>query len=238
MKAVVLAAGVGSRLGALTDALPKPMLPVAGRPIIAHLLERLAGVGVEQVFMNLHHRPDALRDYCGDGARWGLYITYAVEPTLLGTAGAVRNFGAHLSDGPFYVACGDNYLECDPSALLAFHATHGGLATLALFERDDVSGSGIALLDAAGRILRFVEKPPPEQVFSRLVNGGLYVLSPEILPRLPERVPCDFSHDVFPALAPTGALYGRVMEGGVWGIDTPELYHALRARLEAGLHAS
>ncbi|MGH7341509.1 MAG: nucleotidyltransferase family protein, partial [Candidatus Rokuibacteriota bacterium] len=86
MKAVVLSAGRGSRLGALTETTPKPMLPVGGRPVIAHLLELLAGAGVTDVFMNAHHRAEVLLDYCGDGSRWGLSVTYAVEPELLGTA--------------------------------------------------------------------------------------------------------------------------------------------------------
>lgn len=232
MKALVLAAGKGTRLADLTAAMPKPMLPLAGRPVIGHLLERLARTGVREVFMNLHHRPEALHEYCGDGSRWGLRIRYAVETELLGTAGALRSFGRWLDDGPFLVAYGDNYFECDPAPLPAFHAERRALATLALFPKDDVTGSGVAELDADGRVVRFVEKPPPAEAVGRLVNGGLYVLSPGVLPLIPDRVPCDFGYDVFPALVAAGLpVYGRVLDGAVWAIDTPALYHGLRARM-------
>ena len=236
MKAVILAAGRGTRLSSITTTIPKPMLSAGGRPVIDRVLEMVAQSGVREVFMNLHHRAEVLSDYCGDGERWGVGIAYAFEPKLLGTAGAVRNFGPQLgNDGPFFVVYGDNYLECDLSRLSEFHRKHGGIATIALFEKDDVSGAGIAQLDETGRILRFLEKPPPAQVCSRLVNGGVYVLSPEILPLIPETTPCDFGYDVFPSLLTAGyALYGRVMEGAVWAIDTPLLYERLRARMGDG----
>ncbi len=232
MKAVVLAAGKGTRLGSATAMLPKPLLPVRGRPVIGLVLDLLARNGVGEVFMNLHHHPDALRDYCGDGGRWGLRITYAVERELLGTAGTVRNFARYLAESSFFVVYGDNYFECDLAALQEFHAQRKGVATIALFEKEDVTGSGIVQVDAEGRVLRFVEKPPPSETFSRLVNGGLYVLSPAILPLIPDRVPCDFGYHVFPALLASGhRIYGRVMEGGVWPIDTPDLYRKLRQRM-------
>ena len=236
MKAVVLAAGRGTRLSAVTTTIPKPMLPVGGRPVIDRVLEMVANSGVGEVFMNLHHCAEVLTDYCGNGARWGIKLTYAFEPTLLGTAGAVKNFGPQLDgESSFFVVYGDNYLECDLSHLSEFHAKHGGAATLALFEKDNVAGSGIVQLDENGRILRFVEKPPPSQVFSRLVNGGVFVLSRDVLGVIPDTIPCDFSYDVFPSLMAAGQkLYGRVMEGGVWGIDTPLLYEQLRERLRDG----
>ncbi len=231
MNAVVLAAGKGSRLASLTAAVPKPMLAVGGRPVIGHLLALLARTGVREVFMNLHHRPDVLRDYCGDGVRWGLRIHYAVEAELLGTAGALRSFARRL-DGPFFVAYGDNFFECDPAPLWAFHEARRPLATIALFPKDDVTGSGVVQLDAEGRVRRFVEKPAPAEAYGRLVNGGLYVLSPAVLPLLPDKVPCDFGYDVFPALVASGhPVYGRVLDGAVWPIDTPELYRTLRARM-------
>ena len=230
MKAVVLAAGKGVRLGPLTESLPKPMLPISGRPVIGHLLSTLAKTGVREVFMNLHHRPETIQDYCEDGSRWGLRITYAIETELLGTAGALRSFMTHLTGEPFFVSYGDNFFTgVDPVLLWEFHQRHDGHATVALFERDDVRGCGIVELNQHHRILRFVEKPPPEQVFSRLINGGLYVLSPAILPLLPDRTPCDFAFHVFPELLAAGhPIFGRVMEGAVWGIDTPELYRTLR----------
>src|SRR5713226_8661654 len=128
----------------MTASCPKPMLPVGGRPVIDRVLARDAQSGVREVFMNLHYRADQLTDFCGDGRRWGLHITYVFEAELLGTAGAVKNFGPRLGeDSPFFVVYGDNFLECDLAGLWKFHVAHGGLGTVALFEKDDVTGSGI-----------------------------------------------------------------------------------------------
>lgn len=236
MKAVVLAAGKGTRLSSITNGFPKPMLTVGGRPVIDRVLEMVAQSGVREVFLNLHHCADMLTDFCGDGGRWGLRITYAFEPTLLGTAGTVRSFAPQLGrESPFLVVYGDNYLECELSGLSEFHTKHGGIASIGLFEKEDVTDAGIVQLDANGRILRFAEKPFPLQVFSRLVNGGVYVFSPDILPLIPEAIPCDFGYDVFPSLLAAGhVLYGCVMDGAVWPIDTPPLYQKLRDRLGDG----
>ena len=235
MKAVVLAAGKGTRLESLVADLPKPMLAVGGRPVIDRNLSLLAASGVREVFVNLHHCADVLREYCGSGERWGLTITYAFEPQLLGTAGAVKNFGRHLADAPFFVVYGDNYLECDFSALWKFHEARGAVATIALFEKDDVTGAGVVQIDAGGRVVRFVEKPRASEGLGRLVNGGLYVLSPAILPLIPDTVPCDFGYDVFPALLAGGhRVFGMVTAGAVWALDTSERYAELRARVGDG----
>jgi len=232
VKAVVLAAGKGTRLQSLVSSVPKAMLAVGGRPVIDRNLSLLAESGVREVFMNLHHCAEVVTGYCGSGERWGLKMTYAFEPQLLGTAGAVRNFGRHLGDGPFFVVYGDNYFECEFSALWKVHEERPGIATIAVFERDDVNGAGIVQLDADDRVVRFVEKPPAAEASGRLINGGLYVLSPTILPLIPDTIPCDFGYDVFPALLRTGQpIYGRVMQGAVWAIDTPELYRELSARI-------
>ncbi len=234
LKAVVLAAGKGTRLGSLTQATPKPMLPVNGHPLIHYTLTLLASSGVTDVFINLHHCPDVLTAYCATGERWGVRITYSHEPELLGSAGTIRHLGDALGSAPFYVLYGDNYFECDLMALADFHRQTNALATIGLTEKADTSGSGIVALDTRGRIRRFKEKPSAEEVFSHLVNAGVYVLSPEVLPLIPASTPCDFGQAVFPALlARDHALYG-LLAGPVWGSDTPELYRALLAHLSLG----
>ena len=229
-RAMVLAAGLGSRLRPLTDAVPKPMLPVRGKPLLEHHVEALAAAGVREIVINLHHLPAVIVDHFGDGQRWGVRITYSHEPELLGTAGAVKRV-AHLFPEPFFVLYGDNYLRCDLVALAGLHERAGAVASLALFGLPDVSRSGVAEVAPDGRILRFVEKPRPGETESRLVNAGAYVLSPEALDWVPAGGPADFGRDVFPAMVAGGArLYGFVMpEGGVEGADSPELYRRLTA---------
>lgn len=229
-RAMVLAAGLGSRLRPLTDAVPKPMLPVRGKPLLEHHVEALAAAGIREIVINLHHLPDVIVDHFGDGQGWGVRITYSHEPELLGTAGAVKRV-AHLFTEPFFVLYGDNYLRCDLVALAGLHERAGAVASLALFGLADVSRSGVAEVAPDGRILRFVEKPRPGETESRLVNAGAYVLSPEALAWIPAGGRADFGRDVFPAMVSGGArLYGFAMpEGGVEGVDSPELYRRLTA---------
>ena len=216
-------------MSAYTHDIPKPMLPVGGRPVLEHLLLKLKGMGVDEIFINLHHQPEVIRSYFGDGKKLELSIQYAFEPELLGTAGALRNFAGEFHDeSSFYVCYGDNLFDCDLAPLRGFHAKAGALATIGLFAKEDVRGSGVAELDHGGRVIRFVEKPDPASVTSRLVNAGVYVLSPEIMNFI-NRLPCDFGHDVFPAmLTGEAALYGLVLDGTVRAIDTPELYEKHR----------
>lgn len=227
--AMVLAAGTGTRLQPLTSAVPKCMVVVAGKPILAHVVERLRAYGVRDIIMNVHHLPDTIVDYFGDGRAWGVSIRYSMEPMLLGTAGAVAKVRKYLTL-PFFVWYGDNLSTCKLDRFSEFHQSRGGLATIALFQREDPTSSGIAKLDGQDRITRFLEKPAPDQVFSRWINAGIYLLQPEALDFVPPGVLSDFGRDVFPAMLAAGkALYGYRMspEEGLWWIDTPaDLVHA------------
>ncbi len=221
-KALLLAAGRGSRLGASTDLVPKPMLRVRGKPVLERHVEQLATAGVDQIWINLHHRGETIRDYFGDGQRWGVHIRYSVEPALLGTSGALKNLEKEFSNGDFFVVYGDNLGRCDYRALAAAHQP-GALLTVALCHKDEVGSSGIAELAGDGRILRFVEKPEPSQQFSHWVNAGFYAASPSLPPLLPGGV-SDFGHDVIPQLLAAGrAVGGFVLPAEVEGIDTPEM---------------
>jgi len=226
MKAVVLCAGRGARLGALTATTPKPLLPVQGQPVIAYTMRWLAQAGITELFVNLHYRADMLEAYLGDGSQWGVSIHYLREPVLLGTAGSVRALAAELTE-TFLVVYGDNLIGCSLSRLLAAHRQWGGLGTMAVFEHPDVAQSGIAVLDEESRITQFIEKPSPNQQASRWINAGLLVWEPEILSHIPKRHPCDFSRDCIPQWLAAGLpIYGYRMgadEPLLW-IDTPERY--------------
>jgi NDP-sugar pyrophosphorylase family protein len=221
--AVILAAGVGSRLGTLTNALPKPLIEVGGKcPMQIHL-ENCARAGVVDVFINTHHLPEKVREFVGDGSRFGLSVQYSYEPQLLGTAGALQAFRSALSGAPFFVLYGDNLIHCDLQSIAQRHLERTPLATIALHHRDDVSTSGMVVCDENDLIIRFVEKPQPCEQVSNLVNAGIYALDSRVFQFLPEGV-SDFGKDVFPELLARGEeLRGFVLESEVLPIDTPEL---------------
>ena len=219
---MILAAGQGTRLRPLTDHIPKCMMPVGGKPVLEHTIQWLRQYEITDLIINLCHLPDVVMSHFGDGSRWGVKITYSVEEELLGTAGGVKNV-AWFFDGPFFLWYGDNLSTCRLDRLWEFHRVKGGIATIALHHRDDPTQSGIVGLDENDRIVRFQEKPQPDQVFSRWVSAGIFVLEPIVLEAIPANGAPDFGRDVFPALLARGAaLYGYRMSPseGLWWIDT------------------
>jgi NDP-sugar pyrophosphorylase family protein len=229
----VLAAGYGERLRPLTDDRPKPMIAIGGKPILQYNIELLARAGIHDVIVNLHHRPDAIRDYFKDGSAFGVSIAYEYEPELLGTAGAARNVAERL-DGDFLVVYGDNFSTIDLSKLLAQHLKHDADVTLALYERPDVTASGIVELDEDDRVVRFLEKPREDEIFSHWVNAGYMVARPWILNAVPPGRVIDFGRDVLPQLlAAQGRIYGYRMTEELWWIDSLADYERTKAIFEA-----
>ncbi len=228
-KALVLAAGEGTRLRPLTLNLPKAMVPIDGRPLLAHTLDWLARSGIRDVAINLHHCPDAITGAFGDGAARGMRITYSHEDRLLGTAGAARRLEGFLRDGPFVVVYGDVLTDLDLAALLAFHhervvADPGTAATLALYRVPNPTEVGLVGLDGNGRITRFLEKPRPEEVFTDLANAGVLVVEPAVLDHIPDGAFADFGLDVLPALLAAGApLYGWPIPRDTYLLDIGSL---------------
>ncbi|MDE2808007.1 MAG: nucleotidyltransferase family protein, partial [Gemmatimonadota bacterium] len=175
---MILAAGRGTRLRPLTDATPKAMVPFAGKPLLEYVVRLLAQHGFDDLVINLHHLPQVIADYFGDGRAWGVSITYSLEDDLLGTAGAVRQV-ADFFDGPFLLYYGDNLTNFDLDDLWQTHQREGEIASIGLLWMDDPTTRGIIGLDAHHRIERFVEKPRADQVFDNYwVNAGIYALQP------------------------------------------------------------
>lgn len=231
---MILAAGEGTRLRPLTAALPKPMVPIVGMPLLERTLEWLAGEGVTEAAINLYHRPQSIPDYFGTEFA-GIRLHYFFEDSLRGTAGGVKAAQSVLQDAPFFVIYGDNLISADLRRLAAFHAEHGRIGTVALFEHPNPAAAGIVGLDADNRITRFVEKPPAAQVFSTLANAGVYVLDPAIFESIPEAVPSDFGRDIFPALLTQDkALYGTPLGGYLQDTGTPSAYRQANFDLLAG----
>ena len=233
MRAVILAAGTGDRLRPHTDDTPKPMLVVGGKPVLQYNVELLREAGVREILINLHHRPDAVLSYFSDGAEFGVSISYAYEPELLGTAGTVRNAAHFLGDEDFFVVYGDNIATLKLDDLMAYHRSKRALATIALFRREDPRASGIVDVDASGRVTKFLEKPGADAVFSNWVNAGYLAISPDMLERIPGTTPCDLGRDVLPRLVVEGLpVYGYRMDGDLWWIDTVPDYERVKARFE------
>jgi mannose-1-phosphate guanylyltransferase len=190
----VLAAGLGTRLRPLTYEIPKPMVPVLDRPVMAHIVDLLRRQGIDRIVANLHYFPDTIREYFGDS------IEYVYEPKLSGTAGGVRKCKDFFGSETFLVISGDALTDIDIEAFLARHRAAGGVATLAVKKVDDTREYGVVLHDADGRITGFQEKPEPADALSDLGNCGIYMFEPEIFDHFPAADPVDWANDVFPAL--------------------------------------
>jgi NDP-sugar pyrophosphorylase family protein len=204
MKAVVLAAGVGSRLDPLTTQMPKPLVPVANRPVMEHILALLKNHNVRQVYSNLHHLPEKLVEYFGDGSRLGFNIHFYTEPTLTGDAGGVRAMRENLKDDTFIVLMGDLVTDADITEIVAAHKRKKALATIALKRVEDVSQFGVAVINEEGFITGFQEKPNPSEALSDLASTGIYILEPEVFDYIPKEGMYGFGRQLFPTLVEKG----------------------------------
>lgn len=224
MKAVIMAGGQGTRLRPLTSNQPKPMLPVANRPMMEHIIRLLGRYGFEDLIVTLQFLPTLITNYFGDGSQWGVKMEYSTEYLPMGTAGSVKNSSAFLDD-TFLVISGDCLTDIDLSKVVDFHRLNDAMATITLVRVDNPLEFGIVVTDAEGRIERFLEKPNWGQVFSDTINTGVYVLEPEILDYIPDGQPFDFSRDLFPFLLKEGfPLYGYVADGYWCDIGNFEQY--------------
>ncbi|HSZ13337.1 MAG TPA: NDP-sugar synthase [Solirubrobacteraceae bacterium] len=194
MKAMVLAAGLGTRLRPLTFEITKPMVPVLDRPVMEHIVELLDRHGFDEVIANLHYFPDSIREYFGER------LSYRFEEELLGTAGGVRGCADFFGDEPFLVISGDALTDIDLEAFVARHREAGGVATLAVKQVTDTREYGVVLHDREGRITGFQEKPAPDEALSDLGNCGIYLFEPRIFDYFPARPFVDWAQDVFPTL--------------------------------------
>jgi mannose-1-phosphate guanylyltransferase len=241
MKAMILAGGKGTRVRPITDTLPKPMIPIVGRPLMEFLIDLLKQHGFDQIIVSTAYLSDAIESYFREGTRFGVQIGYSFEghheqgrpvPEGLGSAGGlkkVQEFSGFFDD-TFAVLCGDAIIDLDLTAALAFHRDRQAIATIVLKDlpRSEVGRYGVVKTAADGRILEFQEKPAPADAISTTINTGIYLFEPAIFDLIPAGTPFDLGSQLFPLLAARGLPFYGVALPFSW-IDigsTPDYWQA------------
>lgn len=221
MKAMILAAGKGTRVRPLTYDLPKPMIPILGKPVMAYLVEYLAKYGVREIMVNVSHMHEKIEDYFGEGQRFGVQIGYSFEgsldaqgnvvPNPQGSAGGIKliqEFGGFF-DETTLVLCGDALIDLDLNSALFEHRRKGALASVITREVpwDKVSDYGVVVADEDGRVRSFQEKPSREEALSNLASTGIYIFEPEVIDLIPSGQPFDIGSQLFPLLVEQGVPF-------------------------------
>lgn len=235
MKAMILAAGLGTRLRPLTDALPKPLLPIAGRPLIVWNLLLLRRHGVTDVVINLHHLGHLIERELGDGSRLGLRIVYSKEPVLLGTGGGLKQVQPFFGGEPFFVVNGDTLVDLDLSALASAHRRSGAVATMAVRADPDVDRWGAVELDAEYRIWRInghgrqIAGPVTTRMFA-----GVHFMHPRLLDDVPAGRESSIIEAYVRAIQGGAMILGYEFTGYWSDVGTPERYAQAQRDVEAG----
>ncbi|HAW60667.1 MAG TPA: hypothetical protein DCW86_04280, partial [Actinobacteria bacterium] len=198
MKAMILAAGLGTRLRPLTEEISKPMVPIVNKPVMEHIVELLASHGFSEIIVNLHYHADVITDYFKNGSKWGVNLYYSFEESLLGTAGGVGKVKKFFNHETFLIISGDALTDLDLTRLVEFHKKKKALATIVLTEVEDPSKYGVVITDEKDRILEFQEKPSREEARSKLANSGIYVFGPNVFDFIPANTFYDFGRNLFP----------------------------------------
>lgn len=238
MRAVVLVGGEGTRLRPLTLTAPKQMLPIVEQAMIERVLGHLASHGIDEAVLSLGYRPDAFSDAYPNGVIAGVRSTYAVEPSPLDTAGAIR-FAAGFGgiEDTFVVLNGDVLTDFDISGLVAFHRQHGAEGTIGLTPVDDPSSFGVVPTDPDGKVTAFIEKPPRDEAPTNFINAGIYVVEPSVLGRIAADVRVSIERETFPAMVAAGTLYAQGSDAYWLDTGTPDAYLRAHRDLLSGRRA-
>lgn len=234
MIAVITAGGKGTRVASVDSAIPKPLLPIAGKPVLEHELKCLKRQGITQIVMTVGYRGEQIRRYFGDGERFGMQIEYVVEDIPLGTAGALYELKEKLKDD-FLLINGDLIFDVDLHRLIAFHKEKRALATLLAHPNDHPYDSGVVIANEEGRVERWLTKEDPRTWYPNCVNAGIHVLSPELLGRITERKKTDLDRDLLKPSIPSGRIYTYRTPEYVKDMGTPERIQEVERDLQSGL---
>jgi len=246
MKAMILAAGKGTRVRPITYTVPKPMIPILQKPVMEFLLELLRQHGFDKIMVNVSHLAYEIESYFRDGQRFGVEIAYSFEGRIvdgelvgqaLGSAGGMRRVQdfAGFFDDTFVVLCGDALIDLDLTEAVRWHREKGAIATIVMktVPKEEVSSYGVVVTDESGRIQAFQEKPTVEEALSTSINTGIYIFEPEIFDHIPSGEEFDIGSDLFPKLVAEGApFYGIPMDFEWVDIGkVPDYWHAIRSVL-------
>ena len=247
MKAMILAAGKGTRVRPITHTIPKPMIPILQKPVMEFLLELLREHGFTEIMVNVSHLAEEIENYFRDGQRFGVEIAYSFEGRIedgeligdaMGSAGGlkkIQNF-QHFFDDTFVVLCGDALVDLDLTEAVKRHKAKGALASLITkrVPRDQVSSYGVVVTDGDGRVRSFQEKPEVDEAASDMINTGIYIFEPEVLDFVPSDQAFDIGSDLFPKLVAAGApFYALPMEFEWVDIGkVPDYWQAIRSVLQ------
>jgi mannose-1-phosphate guanylyltransferase len=230
MQGLILAGGKGTRLRPLTMHTPKPIVPIANQPFLLYQLELLKRADVRDVILSLSYQPQKIEDKLGDGTDYNVRVSYAVEASPLGTAGAYRNAASLISETTV-VFNGDVLTDIDLNDVIRFHRERQATATIVLTPVPNPTAYGLVETEKDGRVRRFLEKPKPEEVTCDTINAGIYILEPRVLEYVPEGEPFMFEYGVFPELLAREEPFFAYTWRGYWrDIGTASSY--LRANLD------
>lgn len=233
-QAVILSAGLGTRMGTLTKSVPKVMVPIGGKPLLEHHVLQFRKHGVTEFFVNLHYLPDVIRDYFGDGSKWGVSMTYAYEPTILGTAGGAKQFETTLDDA-FFLTYGDMFSRVDYTAMYGtFLKKMDAIGMQRMQKTDSYADADVAELDANGRFIAVHPKPHTEAYPNAYRMRGTFILKRDILSYVPVGVPFELGKQLLPEIVRVGKnFYGYECGDYSKGIDTEEKYREVEEYYQA-----
>lgn len=250
MKAMILAAGKGTRVRPITNTVPKPMIPLLGKPIMESIVEHLRDSGFDQIVVNSSHLAPVMQDYFRDGSQFGVQMAFSFEGTLnhgelqgkaLGSAGGMKRIQdfSGFFDNTFAVLCGDALIDVDFQEAVRFHRKSGAIATIVLRDvpREEVFRYGVVATDPDGRVTQFQEKPAVKKAVSTRINTGIYVFEPAVFDLIPSDRPFDIGSELFPALVAAGAPIFGIELPFQW-VDigcVPDYWHATRLAVTGGI---
>lgn len=242
MRAIILAAGYGTRLRPLTNTIPKPLLPVAGQPLIIWNLRLLRDHGITEVIVNLHHLGDQIEQYLGNGSQLNMRITYSWEETILGTGGGIKQAEPFLrgaSDDAFLVLNGDTLIDVDLTHMIDYHVTHGGLATMVVRDDPDVDRWGALELDDTDRILTILGRghapAHATQRITRKMFAGVHIINPALLRDIPIGQESSIMNPYMDCLEQGATIYGHRTTGYWSDVGTRERYDQAQRDAEDGI---